>query len=134
MLQTSETSEHSPPHSHKIKLYKTITQLLLNYYTRYITIITTLSLHSSTLSSHLLTLNTIYPAGSTDSKLLSDKKVHIWDANGSKDFLEKRGLGHRVEGDLGPVYGFQWRHFGAKYVDKDTDYTGKSNHGSVVFT
>jgi thymidylate synthase len=26
---------------------------------------------------------------------------------------------------LGPVYGFQWRHFGAEYVDADTDYTGK---------
>jgi hypothetical protein len=26
---------------------------------------------------------------------------------------------------LGPVYGFQWRHFGADYVDADTDYSGK---------
>jgi thymidylate synthase len=23
------------------------------------------------------------------------------------------------------VYGFQWRHFGAKYETADTDYTGK---------
>ena len=63
--------------------------------------------------------------GATDSRLLSEKGVKIWDGNGSKEFLEKRGLGHRREGDLGPVYGFQWRHFGAKYIDADTDYTGQ---------
>lgn len=63
--------------------------------------------------------------GSTDSTLLSAKGVHIWDGNGSRDFLDKRGLGHRREGDLGPVYGFQWRHFGAKYKDCDTDYSGQ---------
>ena len=63
--------------------------------------------------------------GKTDSKLLSEKGVKIWDGNGSKDFLEKRGLGHRREGDLGPVYGFQWRHFGAQYEDCEKDYLGK---------
>lgn len=63
--------------------------------------------------------------GQTDSTLLSKKGVKIWDGNGSKEFLEKRGLGHRRAGDLGPVYGFQWRHFGAEYIDADTDYSGK---------
>ncbi|KAI0738230.1 thymidylate synthase [Daedaleopsis nitida] len=63
--------------------------------------------------------------GCTDAKQLSARGVKIWDGNGSKEFLEKRGLGHRREGDLGPVYGFQWRHFGAKYEDCDADYTGK---------
>ncbi|KAJ3525268.1 hypothetical protein NMY22_g10650 [Coprinellus aureogranulatus] len=63
--------------------------------------------------------------GCTDSKKLSEKGVKIWDGNGSKEFLEGRGLGHRREGDLGPVYGFQWRHFGAEYVDADHDYTGQ---------
>lgn len=60
--------------------------------------------------------------GSTDSSLLKDKGVHIWDGNGSKEFLEKIGLGHREEGDLGPVYGFQWRHIGAKYESKNKSY------------
>ncbi|PBL03156.1 thymidylate synthase [Armillaria gallica] len=63
--------------------------------------------------------------GSTDSMLLSKKGIKIWDGNGSKTFLEGRGLGHRREGDLGPVYGFQWRHFGAEYVDCDKDYASE---------
>lgn len=60
--------------------------------------------------------------GQTDSNLLREKGVHIWDSNGSKEFLQKSGLNHREEGDLGPVYGFQWRHFGARYIDKKTNY------------
>ncbi|KAI0777837.1 thymidylate synthase [Trametes elegans] len=63
--------------------------------------------------------------GCTDSKELSAKGIKIWDGNGSKEFLAKRGLAHRREGDLGPVYGFQWRYFGAQYEDCDADYKGK---------
>lgn len=66
-----------------------------------------------------------FVAGSTSAKLLSDKGVRIWDGNGSKAFLESRGLGHREEGDLGPVYGFQWRHFGAEYRDAWASYKGE---------
>lgn len=63
--------------------------------------------------------------GSTNANELSEKKVHIWDANGSRQFLDKIGFTEREEGDLGPVYGFQWRHFGAEYKDMYTDYTGQ---------
>lgn len=63
--------------------------------------------------------------GSTNANELAAKDIHIWDGNGSREFLDSRGLEHREEGDLGPVYGFQWRHFGADYVDMHTDYTGQ---------
>ena len=35
------------------------------------------------------------------------------------------GFTERAEGDLGPVYGFQWRHFGADYKTPDADYAGQ---------
>lgn len=64
-------------------------------------------------------------SGSTDSKVLAKQGVRIWDANGSREALDSLGFIEREEGDLGPVYGHQWRHFGAKYVDCHTDYTGQ---------
>ncbi|KAL7675693.1 hypothetical protein ACOME3_002015 [Neoechinorhynchus agilis] len=63
--------------------------------------------------------------GKTDSRLLSAKNVHIWDANGSREYLDSIGLKDREDGDLGPVYGFQWRHFGAQYTDSHADYREK---------
>ena len=63
--------------------------------------------------------------GSTDAALLKARGVGIWDGNGSRAYLDSIGLGHREEGDLGPVYGFQWRHFGAAYTDMHADYSGE---------
>jgi len=63
--------------------------------------------------------------GKTDNRLLQQSGVHIWDGNASRDFLDSRGLSHYAEGDLGPVYGHQWRHFNAKYETHETDYTGQ---------
>eukprot|EP00088_Acartia_fossae_P040793 TRINITY_DN4252_c0_g1_i1.p1 TRINITY_DN4252_c0_g1~~TRINITY_DN4252_c0_g1_i1.p1 ORF type:complete len:324 (+),score=61.89 TRINITY_DN4252_c0_g1_i1:38-1009(+) len=63
--------------------------------------------------------------GSTSAKELQDKNVHIWDGNSTREYLDSIGLKDREVGDLGPVYGFQWRHFGAEYVDMHADYTGK---------
>ena len=63
--------------------------------------------------------------GSTDSELLNSKNVKIWNANGSREFLDKQGFQDRTIGDLGPVYGFQWRHFGAEYINKNTNYSGQ---------
>ena len=63
--------------------------------------------------------------GETDANILDESGVKIWNDNGSRNFLDNLGFYNREEGDLGPIYGFQWRHAGAKYIDSKTDYTGK---------
>jgi thymidylate synthase len=63
--------------------------------------------------------------GSTDSRELEAKKVGIWKGNTRRDFLDKRGLTHLPEGDIGAGYGFQWRHFGADYTNCEADYSGQ---------
>ncbi|KAM0673382.1 hypothetical protein GVAV_003071 [Gurleya vavrai] len=62
--------------------------------------------------------------GQTDNKYLIDKGVNIWTGNSTKEFFDKNNI-NREEGDLGPVYGFQWRHFGAEYKTCNDDYSGK---------
>jgi thymidylate synthase len=64
-------------------------------------------------------------SGSTHSKSLSDAGIKIWDGNGSREYLDSVGLTSYEEGELGPVYGFQWRHFGAEYRGHAHDYTGE---------
>lgn len=68
--------------------------------------------------------------GITDKKWLQDKNNHIWDEwakpqkapYGHDEASKKKML---EEKDLGPIYGFQWRHFNAEYKNYDTDYSGK---------
>lgn len=64
-------------------------------------------------------------SGKTDNGILNNQGVKIWNKNASRDFLDSRRLYDNVEGDLGPVYGHQWRHFNAPYLDCDFDYKGK---------
>jgi thymidylate synthase len=63
--------------------------------------------------------------GYTSNEKLQKEGVHIWDGNASRQFLDSRGLYDNKEGDLGPVYGHQWRHFNAPYLGCDADYSGK---------
>lgn len=49
--------------------------------------------------------------GETNTKLLEEKNVNIWKGNTSREFLDKRGLNHLPEGNMGKGYGYQWRHW-----------------------
>lgn len=68
--------------------------------------------------------------GLTDKEWLKERKCHIWDewANPTKvpyGHDEETKAKMAAERDLGPIYGFQWRHFNADYDSFDTDYAGK---------
>ena len=63
--------------------------------------------------------------GETDNTTLQKQNVKIWNDNASRDFLDSRGLQHLEENDLGPVYGFQWRHFNAPYNTCKDNYDGQ---------
>ena len=52
--------------------------------------------------------------GSTNANELKEKNIHIWDGNSSRQYLDSIGLDY-PEGELGPVYGWQWRKFGKEY-------------------
>lgn len=60
--------------------------------------------------------------GNTNANHLREQGVNIWNANSTREFLDARNLPHYAEGDIGPMYGFQWRHFGATYEGCETDY------------
>ena len=64
-------------------------------------------------------------SGSTSSIELQKRGVNIWNGNGTREFLDSRGLYHLEEGDLGPIYGHQWRHFNAEYTNSAMCYKGE---------
>lgn len=68
--------------------------------------------------------------GSTDANELKNKNVNIWNGNSSREYLDSIGLNNYREGELGPVYGWQWRKFGKKYEDQGDQGTPDSNMGS----
>lgn len=63
--------------------------------------------------------------GHTNTKLLNQKNIKIWNPNSTREFLDKQGLYHLPEGDIGETYGFLFRHFGAKYINCNTNYSGQ---------
>lgn len=59
--------------------------------------------------------------GGIDSKELEQDNVNIWKGNTSTEFLKSRSLDYE-EGECGPIYGFQWRHWNAPYIGKNNEY------------
>jgi thymidylate synthase len=61
--------------------------------------------------------------GSTDVAELQTVGVNFWNANSTREFLDKAGLTWR-ENDIGPAYGHAFRHYGALY-DEARDYSSE---------
>lgn len=60
--------------------------------------------------------------GNTDTTILSNKNIKIWEPNTNQEFLDKMNFNYPV-GEMGPMYGYQWRHFNKQYpeIENDTD-------------
>lgn len=66
-----------------------------------------------------------YIRGETDNDILRRKGANIWTSFTTREYLDSKGLNHLPEGDMGPTYGFLFRHFGAEYKTCKDDYTGQ---------
>jgi dihydrofolate reductase / thymidylate synthase len=75
--------------------------------------------------------------GYTDNKLLKEKNIHIWDSNTTDEFIKNNSKTYENSDcilqpdDMGPMYGFQWRHFNVNYdrvsnPDSSAYYKSKS--------
>ncbi len=74
----------------------------------------------------------LYIMGKTDTNILKKQGITIWDGNTSREFLDKRGLSHLPEGDMGETYGFNFRHFGGQYKDCLTEYDSSVGYDQLA--
>jgi thymidylate synthase len=70
-------------------------------------------------------------SGCTNANELSKKGVKIWDRNATPEFLRSRGLNY-PPGELGPVYGHQWRHWNAEWPLKEYGSIGIDQLQDVI--
>ncbi len=54
-------------------------------------------------------------SGETNTKILEDKGIDIWKGNTTREFLDANGFPEYADGEMGPSYGWQFRHAGAAY-------------------
>ncbi|NQU82442.1 MAG: thymidylate synthase [Parcubacteria group bacterium] len=76
--------------------------------------VTTKKLAFKSLTAELLW----FISGSNDVKKLQELGSHIWDANAEADYWKPKA---KFEGDLGRVYGVQWRKWKSPYTDEPID-------------
>lgn len=91
---------------------------------KYVPILTTKSVPVKSCIEELLW----FLRGDTDSRILQKQGVKIWNGNSSDEFIKSRGLDYNT-GICGPIYGWQWRFFGAEYDEKysNTNYLKSRN-------
>lgn len=89
-------------------------------------LLTTKKVHLKSIIHELLW----FLSGDTNVKYLQDNGVKIWDEWATKEQCDKFG---RAEGELGPVYGHQWRNFGAeKYFEGYVEGSGVDQISNLI--
>ncbi len=89
-------------------------------------LLTTKKVHLKSIIHELLW----FLSGDTNVKYLQDNGVKIWDEWATKEQCDKFG---REEGELGPVYGHQWRNFGAeKYFEGYVEGSGVDQISNLI--
>lgn len=74
-------------------------------------------------------------SGETDTNILSKDGVKIWEGNTSASFLSSSGKSHFLKpGEMGPMYGFQLRHFGESYKGSHIQYNGLDQIEKLIET
>jgi thymidylate synthase len=62
--------------------------------------------------------------GQTNSRTLEHKGIRVWQVCSTRGHLNSKNLPYK-EGDVGPSYGFQWRHWGGDYRGCQDYHTGE---------
>lgn len=67
--------------------------------------------------------------GITNKNWLKERNNHIWDEWCNPSIVkygndDESKAAMAAESELGPIYGYQWRHFGAKYITSQSCYDG----------
>lgn len=97
------------------------TQLRFSLENNALPLLTTKKLFTKGVIEELL----LFIRGETNTKKLEEKGVNIWKGNSSRDFLDKRGLKDYPEGEIGPMYGFQWRNWGKDSIPFTSEHGEK---------